>query len=266
MNKPYVIAIPSYKRSKTVKEKTLSVLEKHDIDPKIVTIFVANQEEFDDYSKELKDSKYNNIVIGRETLRGARNFISEYYPEGTYIVNLDDDLQDILKKQDDKNLVSVENLHEEVFKKGFEALEENDAYLWGIYAASNPFFMKDRIAKGLYYVIGSCWGNINRHSPDLILTLEDKEDFERTLQYYVKDNIVVRLDDITVKSAYYKEKGGMQETRTSERIKISAENLAERFPDLCTMYIRETTGHAELKLKDRREVKGNQNSLDDFFV
>lgn len=268
MKQSYVIAIPSYKRAKTLKEKTLSVLADHNIDPKIVTVFVANQAEYDVYKAELADTAYGeNIVIGREGLGPVRNFIAqEYYPEGQYIVNMDDDLQMVQKKISEQKLGPVDSLFEEVIKPGFEALEETPgAHLWGIYAAANAFFMKERVAKGLYYVIGSMWGHINRHSEDLILTLEDKEDFERSLQYYEKDGVVCRLDNITVKSAYYKEQGGMQETRTSERITKSAENLVDRFPGLCTMYVRETTGHAELKLRDTRE-KVLGNTLDDFFA
>jgi hypothetical protein len=38
------IAIPSYQRSDQLKGKTLRVLEKHNIDPSMVDIFVANDE------------------------------------------------------------------------------------------------------------------------------------------------------------------------------------------------------------------------------
>lgn len=267
MKKPYVIAIPSYKRAKTLKEKTLATLEKYKIDPEIITVFVADQEELDVYKKEFAGTPYESrIVISAPTLHGSRNAISRYYPEGEYIVNLDDDLQEIQKKIGEQTLGPVDDVDAEVFRKGFDALEETGAYLWGIYAAANAFFMKERIATGLYYVIGSCWGHINRHSPDLVLTLEDKEDYERTLQYYEMDGLVARIDNITVKSAYYKEPGGMQETRTSERIKFSADNLVERFPDYCSTYIRETTGHAELRLRGGvKKPKAAVSTLDDFF-
>ena len=76
------IAIPSYKRHKTLKEKTLSVLEKYNVDPSIVTIFVANEEEKENYSNELKDTKFNNIVVGVVRMGPIRNFIRNHYDKG----------------------------------------------------------------------------------------------------------------------------------------------------------------------------------------
>lgn len=260
----YKIAIPSYKRAETLKEKTLSLLTRHNIDPEKVTIFVADEDEKQKYQQTLKDTPYNNIVVGIVGMGAIRRFIQNYYPEGTYVMNFDDDLSECMKKIDDKTMVPVDNLEEEVILKGFKACEEHGSYLFGVYAAANPMFMNLRTSVGLYYCIGSCWGLITRHDKELSVTLDDKEDFERTLQHYVKDGKVVRLDNITVKSKYYTEDGGMQVTRTTDRIYDSAVNLTERFPDLCTMYIRKTTQHAELRLKDKRPKKP-ESTLEDFF-
>lgn len=263
----YNIAIPSYKRDKTVKIKTLKVLEKYKISPKKVTIFVANEEEKDKYTKTLSDCQYKNIVVAKPTLCAARNFIRSYYNEGDMVLNLDDDLERVLYRVDSKTLVDVEDFEKDVIFRGFDSLVDSKSKIFGIYAAANPMFMSNKIDRGLYYIIGSLWGIINSHDPDLYLTLEDKEDFERTLQYYVKYGEVTRLNDITVKSKYYTEQGGLQETRTPERILESAQFLESKYPDLCKMYIRKTTGHAELRLRDQRKDKTaiDTNNLDAFF-
>lgn len=261
----YKIAIPSYKRPKTLLDKTLSLLEKSRFKPDIVTVFVADNNELEIYKKTLSNTYWNDvsIVVSAPGLGPSRNFIRKYYPEGTQVVNLDDDLSDILFRRDEKTLVSCGDFLKDVFQRGFDLCNKHKSNIWGIYAASNPFFMKDGESIGLYYIIGSCWGHIIRHDEDLMLTLEDKEDFQRTLQYYEKDGVVVRLDNITAKSKYYTEKGGMQETRTSERILESAEYLVNKYPDLCSLYIRKTTGHAELRLKDKRQK--SEYSLENFF-
>lgn len=265
MKREYTIAIPSYKRANTVKEKTLNLMTQYKVDPDRVTIFVANEQEYDTYKKTLADTPYKNIVVGEVGMGAIRRFMQRYYENGRYVMQFDDDLQQILRKVDDKKFEPIEDLEKELIVKGFEACEENDAYLFGIYAAANPMFMKHKTAVGLYYCIGSCWGVINRHDKDLSVTLDDKEDFERTLQHYVKDGKVVRLDNITVKSKYYTEDGGMQVERTTDRILKSAENLVERFPGLCTMYIRETTGHAELRLRDTTGLARGGSSIESFF-
>ena len=90
----YQIAIPSYKRSETIKKKTLKVLAEYDIPPERVTVFVANEEELEAYTKSLSEHQYGgNIVVGVPTIGKQRNFIEKYYPEGTRLMMFDDDIK-----------------------------------------------------------------------------------------------------------------------------------------------------------------------------
>lgn len=260
----FIFAVPTYKRAKTFANKTLKTLRSNGIDDKDIYCFLSDASERDEYISELqKVSASPNVINSVKTLAGNRNFIVNYFPEGTKIVWCDDDLERIMFRKDEKTLVECLNFKEHI-EDAFNACVEENSYIWGIYAASNPYFMKDNIGKGLYYIIGSCYGTINRHSDVAYVSLEDKEDFERTLKYYSNDNVVLRLNYLTVDSAYYKEAGGMQETRTEERIDSSAKFLEVKYPDLCTYYIRKTTGHAELRLRDKRN-KIPTNTLDAFF-
>ena len=107
------------------------------------------------------------------------------------------------------------------------------------------------------------FGVIVQHNDDLVRVTNHGEDYEYSIRQYILNGSVVRFDNYTVKSNYYKEDGGLQTIRTKEYVLESITKIAEMFPDYCTMYIRETTGMAELRLKDTRKPVGA--TLSDFF-
>ena len=252
----YIIAIPSYKREETLKNKTLRVLQQQKIPKNKIFIFVGNQEEYQKYKNALPNY-YNKIVIGQVGMGAIRNFITDYFPEGQKIFNMDDDINGFVELTKETNKKTKSKFQSKNFrgndldnfiKKGFSECKKNNLSLFGIYPASNPFFMKKRITYDLRYIIGSCWGSIN--SKKVKVTMDDKEDFERTLKYYMKDGGVIRFENVTVLSGYYTEKGGMQETRTKERVLNSAKKLVEQYPQLCKLYLGKKSGYAEVKLRD----------------
>ena len=259
----YEIAIPSYKRPETIKKKTLKVLESYNIDQSRITIFVADESEYEAYKFSLKDTPYQNIVVGVPTIGAQRNFIERWYPEGTKLMMFDDDIEEVQKKISEQKLGRIDNLEEEVIIKGFEECKKFGAKTFGIYAASNAYFMKERVYTKLCYIIASMFGVIVEHHDDLIRVTNHGEDYEYSIRQYVRNGAVVRFDNYTVKSNYYKEDGGLQTIRTKEYVHESIKKIAEMYPDLCTMYIRETTGMAELRLKDNR--KEATASLESFF-
>ena len=106
----YVIAIPSYKRADTLNKKTLNLLKKTDIQHKEkVYIFVADEDEYEIYKAKINPADYHSLIIGRHTLKAQRNFILEYFPLGTKIMNLDDDLYDLqsgFKNKETKEIIT----------------------------------------------------------------------------------------------------------------------------------------------------------------
>ena len=262
----YCIAIPSYKRPETIKKKTLRVLESYNIDSSRITIFVADEDEYKAYVESLSKDPYANkckVIVGVHTIGAQRNFIENWYPEGTKLVMFDDDVEEVQKKISEQKLGRLEDLENDFIIKGFEECEKVGAKTFGIYAASNAYFMKDRIYTKLCYVIASTFGVIVEHDPFLERITNHGEDYEYSIRQYVKNGAVVRFDYLTVKSNYYKEDGGLQTIRNKEYVYESIKKIAELFPDLCTMYIRESTGNAELRLKDMRKEVGN--TLESFF-
>ena len=209
----YVICIPTYKRAKGCNDKTLTTLHKHRIDPTVIFVYVANQEEYDIYKEILDPSLYNELIVGKEGLVPQRQFISEQWTTGKHIVFFDDDIESI-----DISLSPrfKEHTLDSFIKIAFDECENNRAYIWGVYPVWNPFFRSARqeITTNLSYIVGAMYAIINRPNLTAIrLKLTEKygqkEDVERTLKYFIHDGIVIRFNKIGIKTRYYGKEGGL---------------------------------------------------------
>ena len=69
--------------------------------------------------------------------------------------------------------------------------------------------------------------------------------------YFDKYKKVIRLNMLAPKTNYYDEEGGMQVTRTEERITASALTLIKRYPNYCTLNTNKKSSHTEIKLNNR---------------
>ena len=199
----YLISIPTYKRYDMINTHTLEMLKKHKIDYKLIYIFVSNISEKKKYLEKLDSKYHNNLIIGKKGLKNQRNFINKYFKNNQNILFIDDDVKDIyqLYNYDKKNRTlnskkTLENLNLFILNS-FKLLKKNKAYLWGIYPINNPYFMFDRTTYDLRFIVGPFYGIINRHHKDLILTIDEKEDTQRTLQYFTLDKSVIRFNNIT---------------------------------------------------------------------
>ena len=223
-----VYAIPTYKRYDIIKEKTLSLLEKNKVSKEDIYIFVANKSEKMLYQDSL-GSDYK-LIVGVIKLYKQRNFISNYFLVGEKIVYLDDDITEITQLGN-KKLKSIKNFKLFV-KDAFDECKEHKLFLWGIYPVDNHYFMRNVITYDLRFIAGGFFGIINRHSKDLKLWIEEKEDSLRTLQFFVKDGGVVRYSYIGIKTRNYAV-GGMTDdrNRVAESFKAVKE-IHKRYPKL----------------------------------
>ena len=251
----YRIAIPTFRRSETIKEKTLNYLAKTDIDFNKIDLFLSDVTERKAYEKSLSTGEYKkiNIVDGVIGIGNQRNFIVDYYPVGQKVFGIDDDIQSAILKIDDKTRFELTEL-DAFIREAFSATEKAGLNIRGVYPVNNPFFMKYSISFDIKYIVACFYGWINNHEDKAYCTLEDKEDFERSIKYYLADNGVVRFNYVAPKTDYYSESGGMQETRTKQRVKESAEFLAIKYPYLCKLFVSKK-GYHEVRLKDTRPIK-----------
>jgi hypothetical protein len=248
----FAIAIPSYQRATTLRDKTLTLLAASHVPADWITVFVADSAEYATYRQVLRPETYGALVIGRPTLCGARGFIQTYYPEGTPVVNIDDDVTGLLQAPTPKRLQPLPDVVG-FCEEAFRITRQCHLGLWGVYPVANAYFLKSTVTTDLRYIVGAFWGVIATHDPRVTVTLEDKEDFERTIQFYLRDGGVVRCNAVAVQTNYYKEPGGMQVTRTPARVHTSALALLNRYPLLCQWNTGKKSSHAEIRLKDRRQ-------------
>lgn len=233
----YRVAIPSYKRHTKLRDSTLALLQRHHIDPALIDIFVADAEEHSIYAATLDPATYGNLIIAVPGIRAARNFIADYYEEGQHLFCIDDDIRDLISLNDFDLKTFIEN--------GFAECHKRNLNLFGIYPVANKFFMRDTMTTDLRFVIACVMGMINRK---IHVTLEDKEDYERTILYYLRDGGVIRYNNVAPVTRYSKEPGGMQLTRTKEVTHLAALALVERWPTMCQLKKAKTTGFSEVRL------------------
>jgi hypothetical protein len=246
----WVIAIPSYNRVDTLKEKTLSVLKEYGIPKSKIHVFVANSDEEELYKAGV-GSEVGHIIVGIKGLAEVRNFIFEYFPKGQQIVFMDDDVRGLIEydagaKRHERRLPRLDD----IFERGFAECKAVGAQLWGVYPSANGFFMKPTVTTDLRFIIGSFWGCINPgHDTKYLLKFGgEKEDYQRTLQFWEADGAVVRLNFISVKTAYYKEPGGMQDGNRLGRQRKTVKLMLKRWPHYIKMNPRRKSGYPEILL------------------
>lgn len=256
-NNDYIICIPSYKRAKTLQEKTLATLKQYKIPSSKVYIFVANAEEAEIYRNTLEKSSYNRIIVGVKGLAEVRNFIAGYFPKGKHIVFMDDDIKGFLefdetKPRHEKPLVSLDKL----IRRGFLESENAGARLWGIYPSANGFFMKNTVSTDLKFIVGCFFGMINPGNKDLHIPISEKEDYYRTLRMYELDGTVVRLNFAAPKTAFYTEPGGMQtDPERRKKQENAVKFLLKEYPDWVVLNPRRKSGFMEIRIRDSKKKK-----------
>ena len=114
--------------------------------------------------------------------------------------------------------------------------------------------INDYTTTKLTYIMGGFTGIVNNKKAE-VRSIDDKEDYERSIKYYLKDGGVLRFNNVCVRTRCYTEPGGMQINRTKDRIYESALYLAKKYPMLCRMNMKKKSGFAEVRLRDKRFSK-----------
>jgi len=243
----YKICIPSYGRAEILKNETINTLSKHNIDIKLIHIFVV-EEEYEIYKSTLPNY---NIIIGLKGLVNQRDFIHNYFDEGQRLVMLDDDITEI-----DTSLTPFAKLNDFI-KSAFFDCEDEKAFIWSVYAIYNPFYRLTQkyMTTDLRYCIGAFYGIINRKlESDLsiksVINGDEKEDIVRTLLHFIKDGKILKYNRVGFRTIYYRKDSSGMGTK-KERLTASKENsllLKQKYANYGRISIRKA-GIYEFHLK-----------------
>lgn len=236
------MAIPSYNRPGLFMNTTYKILVASDLLDKSTVFCVAEQEEQYRKLPPIRDGRLA-LVVGVKGLIQQKQFIYDYYPEGTHIVMMDDDIEHFItweKKQ-------IQDIRP-IIHKGFRHCLDRGARLWGVYPVANPFFFNREVSYGLKFIIGNLYGIIKRGMSEIpadVITLR-KEDVYRSCAYFKRDGVVVRINDVAPVSKYLR---GDSLEASRELHDAGADRIVQDFPEYAKKYYRKRTGFAEIRLK-----------------
>lgn len=227
----FKVAIPSYKRSDVIMDKTLGTLRRGGVALSDIYIFVVDDE------KEL----YQRTCPGYQIIVGLRgkveqiSFIQGFFPFDTNIVMVDDDITQIYRPLTEKTKEEITDLPSlfcrMILRMGIERVT-----ICGCYPVDNIkfAFKNQEITTDFRYLIGVLTIIKNKKDPGLLvdsayLTHEDKM---RTLKYYQKEGKTLRFNHICFKTVYYA-KGGICSVMEDRFKKHSeqSEELCKKYPD-----------------------------------
>lgn len=262
--KPIVIAIPSFERAECCFHNTFRLLvQLQNTFP--VYIFVTNDAEHTRYKNMIRlmtNFEYKFIVTNTIGLAQKRNFITNYFEDGQWIVQMDDDIEQISRMIDSKSKVAL-NEFSNFVEKMFKICLEHKTRLWGVYPLANPYFMNEYVWVGRCYVVGAFFGIIN----DIEIQISNclQEDKERSLLFVEKYGKIVRCNFVGIQTKYWKNQGGMQsdfqlpkEIRNLANIEMSILELHRRFPNQISKK-KNKNNYPDVRIKNQIIIKTKCN-------
>lgn len=259
----YQIAIPSYNRPHIIKDKTLKLLKRLNIDNKQILIFVENEKQKEKYINHGLQ-EYNFITTSTQGIMEKRNFLETYYREQTQhdrVLYMDDDLDDImiLDKKNPKITVPIEEKEFKTFiVQAFNMTEYLNLSIFGVSALHNPFYMSYNTTTNLKYISGAFKGCVIRRDRHEIHTdIDHFEDYQFSCEYYLRDRGVIKYNHISIKTDYFIEEGGICESmgglqKRKDSMEPNSKYMQERYGAMVNVV--EKKWGKEIKLNWRYKI------------
>ena len=236
--------IPSYQRAEQLKSKTLAYLEEQSVDPKTIYVFVRTDD--NNLSKYQSIEGINLVTTDIKGIGMTHNYITEYFAEGEFIVEIDDDLVNLIDNE--KQSVNLKQTIQEMK----DIMENENISYGGLYQCDNSMFMSSckQYTTDLRYMLGLFRLRFVRK--DIVLETNYSEDFENCILHYLRDGKILKNNHIAGKTKNYAEGGCCGDGRNLDTEKADKEHLANRYPELTRLFTRKN-GVTDLRLKDKRK-------------
>ena len=234
--------IPSHQRSKILQEKTLKYLDMMDVKRNDVYVFIREDDkDFEGYNSI---QGINLLPIDIKGIGATHNYITEHFEEGEFIVEIDDDLEDLVDNER-KSIISFIGLCEEMKSK----MEEVGCSYGGSYSVANPMFMSkcERYTTDLRYCLGCIrWRFIRK---EIKVETNYAEDMENCILHFMRDKKILKNNWIAPKTKNYASGGCNGDGRNFESEKKDKKFLAEKYPLYCR-YFERKNGHPDCRVRE----------------
>ena len=228
----FKVAIPSYKRSDVIMDKTLQTLRRGGVALSDIYVFVVHDEQ-EAYERACPGYQ---IVVGLKGIIEQRNFIQGFFSEGSNIVMMDDDITEIYRPLSEKTKEVIVDLPS-LFCSMICRMQIENVTICGCYPVDNIKFAfnNKEITTDFRYLIGVITLIKNTRHPDIIVSptaSASHEDKIRTLYYYKKEGKTLRFNHVCFKTKYFA-KGGQCALDNDRLTKHSqqSEELCKKYPE-----------------------------------
>lgn len=241
---PYYVVVLSYphaKRVKCLRTHTLAFLQRQQVPWSQIYLVVATEAERKLYAASLGTVSLQILVVGAPGVVRARNWVVTHFEEGAHILSLDDDIEDVLVGGAATGSPLPAGGLDGLVRHADRLMRAQKAFIWGLNVSKSYLNSRTTISRTSGLVNGHLYGYLNRPNlRELMPCLgEAAEDCERSLRYFVHDQVLLRYCMYCASTRVFLTSGGMQSLFVDQAARKQAENThIERLQEACPALIR----------------------------
>ena len=245
----FKVAIPSYKRSNAIADKTLATLRRGGVALSDIYIFVVHDEQ-EAYERACPGYQ---IIVGLKGKVEQIGFIQGFFSEQDTILMIDDDIEEIFRPIDARTKQEISDIPNLISEMKMRMTAEG-VTIAGIYPCSNLKFAlgNKEITTDFRFLVGAMYLIKNIRCPELQLDPSDItsyiDDKIRTIKYYQKEGKCLRFNWVQIKTKYFANRGGLWSSERMKEHAAAAEAIVLRFPQ----YLRLVTSKKKTDAKFKK--------------